>query len=74
MATVVWHVPDHDPEQTNTDKKQQDALKLMILGYDLSKNGDCCLQDPKLDARTACHAFVDKQYRWIECLVTEDAG
>ena len=75
MATVVWHITDHHPEKTTTDKKQQDALKLMILRYDLSKNGDGCLQDPKLDARTAWHCshtktdglvFGDNRYKLPE--------
>ena len=61
VAAVVRHIADHHPEESSIDEKQQDALKLVILRYDLAKNGDCCLQDPELDACTACHGLIDVQ-------------
>ena len=51
-TAVVWYVADNHPQESNIDQEQQYALEFMIVRYDLSKNGDGCLQHPELDACT----------------------
>ena len=50
---VVRDMSHHNPQQTDIDEQQQDALQLVVIRDDLSQDGDSCLQHPELNAGPA---------------------